>query len=42
MSNYLMVGETIAAIVEDGKVTERELVLGLAVVGAAAYIKSDE
>jgi hypothetical protein len=37
-----MVSETIAAIVKDGKVTQRELVLGLAVIAAAAYIKSDE
>jgi len=36
----MMVGETIAAIVEDGKITDRELVLGLAVVAAAAYLKS--
>jgi hypothetical protein len=37
-----MIRETIAAIVEDGKVTERELILGLAVIAAAVYIKSDE
>jgi len=37
-----MVSQTIAAIVEDGKVTDRELVLGLAVIGVAAYLRSSK
>ena len=38
----MMVSETIAAIVEDGKVTDRELLLGLAVIGTAAYVKANK
>lgn len=37
-----MVSETIAAIVKDGKVTNRELILALLVIGAYVYRKSDK
>lgn len=37
-----MVGETIAAIVKDGKITDRELVLGLAVIVAAVYLQANK
>lgn len=37
-----MVGKTIAAIVRDGRVTGRELVLGLAVIIAAVYLQANK
>ena len=37
-----MVGETISAILEDGKVTDRELAIALGVIGATVYIKSSK
>jgi hypothetical protein len=35
-----MVGDIISAITEDGRVTDRELVIALAAIGAYAYAGS--
>lgn len=37
-----MVSPIIKAILKDGKVTDRELVIALAALGVAAYVKSSK